>query len=55
MVVVAALGTALGIAARPHANVHGVYGRRSTLGEWMASEQLAQSFLADTPMRQSRV
>ena len=55
MVVVGALRAGFRVAARPHANVHGVYGRRSALGKWMAGEQLAQSFLADPPMRQRRV
>jgi hypothetical protein len=55
MVIEAALGAGLRVAACPHANVHGVDGRRSAPGERMAGEQLAQSFLADTPMRQSRV
>jgi hypothetical protein len=41
MVIEAALGAGLRVAAIPHAHVHGVYGRRSALGEWMAGEQLA--------------
>jgi hypothetical protein len=36
MVVVAAQRTALRVASGPHANVHGVYGRRSALGKRMA-------------------
>jgi hypothetical protein len=46
MVVVAALGARLGIAARPHANVYGVDGRLTT-GERMAREELAQGFVVD--------
>jgi len=56
MVIEAALGAGLRVAAIPHANVHGVDGRLPFgAGEWMAGEQPPQSFLADTPMRQSRV
>jgi len=47
MVVVSPLGTALSIAAIPHAHVHGIDGRRSAPGERMADEQLAQGFGVD--------
>jgi hypothetical protein len=45
MVIVAALGTALRVAAIPHAHVHGVDGRGcSAANEGMADEQFPQSF-----------
>jgi len=46
VVVEAALGTTLGIAAVPHAHVHGVHGRFAS-GEWMADKQVAQGFDVD--------
>ena len=55
MVIEAALAAGLRVAAIPHAHVHGVDGRRSAPGEWMAGEQFPQSFNVDAPMRQSRV
>ncbi len=48
VVVEAALGTTLGIAAIPHAHVHGVDGQ-FTSGEWMADKQVAQGFGLDPP------
>jgi hypothetical protein len=47
VVVEAALWAALGVAARPHAHVHGVDGRWSASGERMASEQPSQGFVLD--------
>ena len=49
MIVVAALGTTLGIAARPHTHVHSVDRRfvRAADGEWMAHKQVAQSLRVD--------
>jgi hypothetical protein len=51
MVVEAALGTTLGIAAGPHAHVHGKDGRfvRAADGERMADKQVAQGFGVDPP------
>jgi hypothetical protein len=48
VVVVAALGTALGIAARPYAHIHGEDGRLPYgAGERMASQKLPQGFVVD--------
>jgi hypothetical protein len=47
IVVEAALGARLGVAARPHAHVHGVDGRSASSGERMASEQPSQGFVVD--------
>ena len=47
MVVVAALGARLGVAAGPHANVHGVDGRAASSSERMAVEQIAQGLGVD--------
>jgi len=45
MIVVSALGTALRVAAIPHAHVHGIDGRgRSAAGKGIAEEQFPQSF-----------
>jgi len=51
MVVVSALGAALGIASGPHARVHGVDGRfvRAADGERMADKQVAHGFGVDPP------
>ena len=48
MVVVAALGARLGVAARPHANVYGVDGRATSSSERMAGEQAPQGLVVDT-------
>jgi hypothetical protein len=47
MVVEITLGTALGIAAIPHAHVHGIDGRRFAPGKRMADEQFPQGFSVD--------
>jgi hypothetical protein len=54
VVVVAALGTALGIAARPYAHIHGEDGR-VTPGERMASQKLPQGFVVDASAIQGGV
>jgi len=57
MVVEAALGTALGIAAIPHAHVHGKDGRfiRAADSERMAGEQTAQGLGVDPSPVEGRV
>jgi hypothetical protein len=49
MVVIAALGTTLGIAARPYTHIHSIDRRpvRAANGERMVDEQLAQSLRVD--------
>jgi extracellular elastinolytic metalloproteinase len=47
MVVETTLGTALGIAAIPHAHIHGIDGRRFAPGKRMACEQFPQGFSVD--------
>jgi hypothetical protein len=49
MVVVAAPGATLRVAAIPHAHVHGKDGRRFAPGKRMAGEQSPQDFGVDPP------
>jgi RecA/RadA recombinase len=51
MVVETTLGTALGIAAIPHAHVYGIYGRLAS-GKRMVREQPSQSLDVDSSMAQ---
>jgi hypothetical protein len=55
VVIVASLGAALRVAARPDAHVHGVDGRFFASGERIAGKQSPQSFALDPPPIQGGV
>jgi hypothetical protein len=56
VVIVASLGAALGVAARPHAHIDGVDGCFfASLGERMAGEQPSESFSVDPPSNQCSI
>jgi hypothetical protein len=56
MVVETVIGAALGVAAGPHAHIHGVDGRRCASGrKRIAGEQSPKGFGVDPPSIQGRV